>query len=168
MVKTQNLISHQLLCEFLRYDQTTGFFYWNCARPKTRVGQRAGTYKHHKKYVLIEILGTCYQAHRLAWFYMTGQWPKDQIDHINMDRCDNRFVNLREATNGQNAVNKKHANRTGFKGVKHCAWLKENPFMAQIRRDNKIAYLGCFPTAEEAHEAYKKAAIEIHGEYARF
>jgi HNH endonuclease/AP2 domain len=161
-------ISRELLKELLRYDPKTGLFYWNCARPKIRVGQVAGTRKHHKGYVIIEILSQAYAAHRLAWFYMTGVWPTEHIDHVNKNKSDNRFDNLREATRAQNRANSKTLNKHGLKGVYFHKWLKEKPYEARITSERKQRSLGCFATPEEAHEAYRKAFIELHGEFAGF
>ena len=161
-----NKISHETLTEILNYDPDTGFFHWAKPRPKIRVGQRAGCL-HHKGYINIEIHGKHYAAHRLAWFYMNRKWPLDQIDHINVNRSDNRICNLREATNSQNRANSRSANRTGFKGVSYKNWLKDNPYEAKITFNKKYIYLGCFATAEKAHEAYVEAAIRFQGEYHR-
>lgn len=167
-MKTEILITQGLLKEVIDYDPSTGVFRWKIARHKVAAGSVAGQFLHHRGYVKIKIFGIAYIAHRLAWLYMTGEWPKDQIDHINMDRADNRFCNLREAGNGQNHMNQPHKNRTGFKGVAYHPWLKEKPFEAKIKTGGINRSLGCYATAEEAHEAYKKAAIAAHGEFARF
>jgi hypothetical protein len=161
-------ISHSVLKELLDYNPKTGLFHWIVARPKVKVGAIAGSFRHRKGYVIIEIYSQGYAAHRLAWFYMTSNWPIDQIDHINGNRSDNRFENLREANASQNRWNRKGANKTGFKGVRKHPWLKYKPYEAQIQINGKVTSLGCFPTAEEAHEEYKKAAIKYHGDFARF
>lgn len=158
-------ITHSELLELIRYDPKTGKMFWIKARPKIRVGDEVG-YLHHKGYRACEIRGKQYAIHRLAWFYMTGEWPKDQIDHRNRKRADNRWKNLREATNGQNRANSACKNKTGFKGVRYHPWIKDNPYEAAIRADKIRHYLGCFPTAEAAHEAYKEAAQRLHGEFA--
>jgi HNH endonuclease len=161
-------ISHAELLGILDYNPETGVFSWKIPRPKIRVGNIAGSL-HHKGYVHIELMGKHYAAHRLAWFYVTGEWPKDQIDHINMNKSDNSFKNLREATNGQNRANtNKSINKTGFKGVSYHHWMTKKPYQAAIRHNKKTIYLGCFKTAEKAHEVYKEAAIKFHGEFARF
>lgn len=157
-------LTHELLLEIILYDPVTGIFTWKTARPKIRIGQKAG-YLHHRGYVNMEIYGKHYTAHRLAWFYMTGRWPADQIDHKNRNRADNRFENLREANNGQQQANSTSQNKTGFRGVTYHPRLKDNPYEAKIKKDGKVKSLGCYPTPQEAHAVYMTVAQEIHGEF---
>lgn len=161
------MITHAELLRLLSYDTTTGEFHWCAPRPKIRVGQRAG-YRHHKGYRCLEIDGKHYSEHRLAWFYVTGRWPTKQIDHRDRVRDNNRFDNLREATNSQNRANSRTSNKHGLKGVRYHPWLKDKPWEAQIMKDRKNRSLGCYATKEEAHAAYCEAARELHGEFARF
>jgi len=97
-----------------------------------------------------------------------GEPDGREVDHKNTDKLDNRRENLRIATNQQNQYNKnKQSNNTsGFKGV--CFHKKAQKFVASIKIDGKQKYLGCFATAVGAHEAYKRAAIQHRGEFARF
>ena len=158
------MITHEEALALFRYDPLTGDLFWNAPRPRIRVGQKAG-YLNRKGYVNLEIYGKHCAAHRLIWLYVTGSMPTKQIDHINGDKSDNRFQNLRLADNGQNRANSKSTNKHGLKGLLHRPWLKKNPWQAQIRHNKKQIYLGCFPTKEEAHEAYCKAAKDLHGEF---
>jgi hypothetical protein len=157
-------IDHSYLLEILHYDPDAGVFQWAKPRPKIRVGQRAGTL-HHRGYIYLEIDGKHCAAHRLAWFYVTGERPAKQVDHINRDKSDNRFFNLRLAEHGQNRANSRHNNKNGFKGVTHHKWLKTKPYQAQITFQKKVIYLGCYATPEEASAAYKEAAERFHGEF---
>jgi len=159
-------MNHAYLTSILDYDPDTGIFTWSTPRPKIRVGQKAGCLHKGKKYVYIEIDGKGYAAHRLAWFYVTGKMPIDQIDHINRNRSDNRFENLREANNKFNQANRKTTSKYGLKGITYHKWLTENPWEAKIRVDKKDIYLGCYPTKEEAHKAYCIAAEKYFGEFA--
>ncbi len=108
-----------------------------------------------------------YRAHRLIWLLVTGAWPKNQIDHINMIETDNRWCNLREVTHHQNQFNKKCRNdsRTGIKGVSKQNGCKG--FSARITKNGKMHWLGSFDTVERAAEAYAKAAKKFHGEFGR-
>jgi len=99
---------------------------------------------------------------------MMGEPTGMQVDHKNVNPLDNRRENLRVATNQQNKynTNKYKTNTSGFKGV---LFNKQNQnFRATISIDGKTKHLGCFATAEGAHECYKRAAIQHHGEFARF
>ena len=87
-------------------------------------------------------------------------------DHANGVTLDNRRTNLRPATVSQNAFNsRRRANATGLKGVhrNHNA----SKYASRIRKNGETFYLGSFPTAQAAYEAYCAAAANIHGEYRR-
>ena len=91
--------------------------------------------------------------------------PKIFVDHINGNTLDNRKCNLRLASNSQNQANRQRhpTNTSGFRGV---YWNKKsNKWQAGIKYLRKSIHLGMFDTPEEAHEAYKKAAFEIYGDY---
>jgi hypothetical protein len=102
------MLTHKRLCEVLVYEKSTGLFRWRMkASKKTIVGEVAGCLTVEKsgyRRVRIRIDGRLYKAHRLAWFYETGRWPKHEIDHINGDAADNRFENLRDVPHRQNQI----------------------------------------------------------------
>lgn len=114
-------------------------------------------------YVRIRIDRRSYRAHRLAWLYVYGEWPAEQIDHINGTKTDNRISNLREATNsinGQNIRKPKANNRSGYLGVH---WnKKDKAFRAVIVVDKKLHHLGSFKDPETAHQAYLQAKRAMH------
>lgn len=159
-------MTHEELISALNYNEETGFFTWAKPRPKIRVGVRAG-FAHQKGYRRIEFNGSGYAEHRLAWFYVNGEWPCNAIDHINGNRSDNRIKNLRIATNGQNRANSKTSAKSGYKGVTFKKWLKEKPWQAAITHNKKVIYIGCYRTPEEAHAAYCDAAKKLHGDFFR-
>lgn len=159
-------ITHKQLCDALHYDCDTGFFTWIKPRPKIQIGVRAG-HSNNRGYRRVEFCGKGYAEHRLAWFYVTKEWPKFQIDHINGNRADNRFANLREATNGQNRANSKSYAASGYKGVTFKKWMTKKPWQAAITHNKKVIYLGCFVTPEEAHKVYCDMAKKLHGEFFR-
>jgi hypothetical protein len=120
-------------------------------------------------YRTIGIGGKRYLAHRLAWLYVHGEWPADQIDHVNMDRSDARMCNLREATAAQNKRNTgaRSHNRSHLKGVEFNTRRKIKRWYAVIRSDGKRNFLGSFDCPAAAHFAYVIAADKFHGEFAR-
>lgn len=156
------MITHRRLLEVLDYNPKTGRFSWIGYKPGSKPG-KCGCHIHHG-YWGIRLDGRVYYAHRLAWFYVYGRWPK-HIDHKNCDGSDNRIGNLREATASLNHGNmgKNKKNTTGYKGV--VRW--RNRFKAQLNHRKRCYYLGLFDTAKEAHMAYQKKAREIFGEFAR-
>ena len=105
-------------------------------------------------------------SHRLAWLYMTGEWPKGDLDHANMNKADNRWCNLREATNAQNGANRgiPTNNKSGFRGV---SWAKRHrKWTAHIRAGRKQYTLGYYNAREEAALTYATYACGLFGEFA--
>ena len=145
----------------LNYDAATGVFRWLVA-PNRRIkpGSVAGCLDT-KGYRYIICDGRRYLEGRLAWFYTTGAWPKDQIDHIDGNKSNNRFANLREATQSQNMQNQRRAMRSNKIGVLGVS-LDRGKFRAQIWFDGKQKFLGYFATAEAAHAAYLAAKRKFH------
>lgn len=159
----------QRLRDLLHYDPITGLFTWKVNRPagpNTRyAGDLAGTVNKVSGYVVICIDCVDHYAHRLAHLYMTGAWPDDEIDHKDLNRSNNAWLNLRPATKTQQRFNQRgKPNRSGFKGVVPTA---EGRFRASINVNNKHIHIGHFDTAEEAHGAYLAKAADVAGEFAR-
>lgn len=156
-----NDFNAQYLRQILNYDETTGFFTWAKPRPKIIVGCIAGT-SCKKGYIVIKIDGKSHKAHRLAWLYVTGNHPSEQIDHKNRIKSDNRFDNLREAnteTNCQNQGIRKN-NTSGFQGVHKQK--QNNKWCASISVGMKRLHLGYFESAEEAGVVYLEAKKTYH------
>ena len=148
------------------YDPATGMFTRRVARGYRgchRVGSTAG-YISDTGYVVVMVDGNPYSAHRLAWFYMTGKWPDNQIDHVDGDRANNKWSNLREATNAQNAQNRREANVNNKScGLLGVTWnARAAKWVAQIRVEGKNRGLGYFDSAEDAHTAYLTAKAKLH------
>lgn len=145
----------------LKYEPKTGLFRWLVWRPNgIKVGDIAGA-DHGDGYISIGVFGKIHLAHRLAWLYITGEWPKDQIDHRNRVRNDNRWRNLREADdvlNRQNIEKPRSHNTTGFLGVSR----RKDRFTSQIRVNGKSMFLGYHNTPELAYGAYLKAKRKFH------
>jgi len=152
----KSLLTQARLVERLNYDPTTGVFTWRSAGGGRAAGSVAGA-PHAMGYVQLQLDGKNYLAHRLAWLYVTGAFPDAEIDHINGDRSDTRFANLREATHQQNLQNigRPRNNRSGYLGVHQCArtgrWVAQKTWKGHRRN------LGSYASAPEAYEAYLKA-----------
>ena len=113
------MITQKQLKELLYYDPKTGVFTWRVStNSRAPVGSVAGC-SDNKGYRLIGIGGKSYKAHRLAFLYMTGSFPENQVDHINHDPADNRWENLRNVTNFENGRNQSlhKRNKTGVPGI---------------------------------------------------
>ena len=113
----------------------------------------------------ITVAGQRLYEHRVAWFYMTGDWPADMIDHKDLNRANNAWSNLREATNQNNMRNGslRKDNKSGFKGV---TWRPDQQrWRATIKFNGKQNHVGNFKTKEEAAAAYDAAALTYFGEF---
>ncbi len=153
------VLTAKRLRSLLDYNVATGKFRWRVQRSGVKRGALAGSVGR-KGYYLIGVDQKLYQAGRLAWLYKTGKWPKLEIDYINRDRSDIRWVNLREATRSQTRAKVRITNRIGARGV----WLlPSGKYAARIKVNGKKTYLGSFNTVEAASKAYAKAAF---GEFA--
>ena len=156
-------LTAERLRELFHYDPLTGVFTRLVSTASNaRAGDVAGTLMQIG-YLLIGIQGKSYLAHRLAWLFVHGEWPKDQIDHINRDRTDNRICNLREATIKQNQRNlSKSCNNTS--GVPGVHWRSDRAkWWALIESDGQKHYLGMFNTKEEAIAARKAGELKYWG-----
>lgn len=158
-------LTSERLREVILYDKSSGKFTWKVSR---RAGKTVGTVDAHG-YVLIRVDGRLYRACRLAWLYVNGEWPQFQVDHINLNRADDRWSNLRSATNSQNNANrlKPANNTTGFKGVYRGRGRHSETWNARIKVGGRMEWLGTFSDPEAAHRAFIAASIKVHGEFAR-
>jgi len=161
------------LKEFLQYDPATGIFIWlqrslesfaSLHHGKTWntrfAGKSAGSVNKITGYLHIRVGGKVYPAHRLAFMHMNGSFPRYQTDHINHSRTDNRWRNLREASNQENGMNQSmpNTNTSGFVGV---YWNKRRgKWYSQIRVYGKLIHLGYFTDKDDAIKARKEADIK--------
>jgi hypothetical protein len=158
-------ITQDELKAVLRYDPESGEFFWLHSTRNTKIGAKAGCISHG--YIAIRISRVLYLAHRLAWIYVYGENPELQVDHINLNRADNRIVNLRLATHSDNKRNEgvRKNNRSGFKGV---GWdVRSNKWQARCYVNGKTHHLGFFTDPAKAAEAYKEFASKEHGQFFR-
>lgn len=162
------MISQAELHDRLHYCPIIGLFWWK-RRPITtnrtaswnaRFADQIAGSRDDEGYITIGIDGTPYKAHRLAWFYMTGEWPADTIDHRNRRPLDNAYENLREATQSQNSANRRR--RHSASGIKGVSRLASGRFRAKIGQ----RHIGTYNTAEEARSAFDQAATLKYGEFA--
>jgi len=161
--KQQRMLNAEEAKSIMAYNPETGVITWlRHMTPRARAGTEAGVIQSGK-YRRIGYLGRYYLAHRLAWLLMTGAWPQGEIDHVNGQKSDNRWSNLRLATSTQNRRNTRHSNSSGLIGAAYSA--HKGMYRASIRIDGKRKFLGWFETAEEASAAYVRASKELHGEF---
>lgn len=145
----------------ISYNSETGEILWRASRYKSRIGKCA-TRRQSLGYLQVRLDGKFYYAHRLAWLIVHGEWPSEEIDHINGDRADNRICNLRQCTRSENLQNTPLSprNTTGFRGVYFSR--AKGRYCAQIQVRGKNIKLGYFSDPEKASEAYKAAKSKHH------
>ena len=145
--------------ELLSYDPETGFFTWLLARGCVPAGAIAGSIDNRR--VRFGVDGRYYLAHRLAWLWMTGEWPTADIDHIDGDPANNRWSNLRDvnrSTNVQNVRRARKNNKAGLLGVSPHG----KSWRAVIGVEGKRINVGTFETPQLAHDAYLNAKRALH------
>jgi hypothetical protein len=160
------IITAEKLRSVLHYNPDTGVFMWITSGSGRRIGVPAGSHDQDG-YIRIVVLGREYRAARLAWLYMTGEWPPDEVDHRNLVKSDNVWTNLRAATKTQNQANRT-AHRDNKSGLKGVGWdTQARKWRASINANHKTHNLGNFDCPAAAHFAYIIAADKAFGEFAR-
>jgi hypothetical protein len=162
-------LSLDVLKNNVTYDKDTGIFIRTKTHPKRKylAGSVTGV-SRPDGYVQIMIEGKLFLAHRLAWLYVYGELPKNNIDHINGIKNDNRIENLRDVKQVTNVQNLKKARKSSVSsnklGVSFANKGKniDKPFRARIVVDHKEIHLGTFSNEDEAHEAYLLAKRKYH------
>ncbi len=176
MKQTKTLVTAKRLREVLSYDLETGVFTWkprpaeqfssdkSCKTWNTRfAGKHCGCIDSERGYVLIRVDGEQYFAHRLAWLFVTGVWPKNEVDHRNGIRSDNRWLNLRDVTPGVNRQNRRAPSRSAAGALGVSINKKTGRFESRIRTPGGgTQHLGTFSTVEAAHAAYVAAKRRMH------
>lgn len=161
------MLTHENLLNVLHYDEDTGIFTWKEKLSfRIKVGAVAGSISKITGYVEIRINGILYRGHELAWFYKTGKHVK-YIDHRNNIRHDNRWINLRKASQTQNNRNKSMSrnNNSGYKGVYYST--RRGKYIASVCFNYRSVYVGQYDCPKEAAAAYDKKALELFGEFAK-
>jgi len=154
------MIDADTLRSLVDYDSDTGVFTSRAGRRGVTRGRTLGR-ADVTGYFRFMVKGRQYLAHRLAWLYVYGEWPANEIDHIDGDKGNNRICNLREATRSQNCANRRKIGVGLPKGVQRNA----NRFQAVITVNGKRKCLGSYLSPEEAHAAYCAAAQNEFGAY---
>lgn len=184
--ETEIEVTPEVLRELLDYDPETGVLTWKHRdvkwfRDGERIsaqgaaniwngryaGSQAFSFNRQSGYVHGNVLSRKYKAHRVAYAMMTGEWPKDDIDHIDGVRDNNRWSNLRAATKSENCRNCGPRNRTtGYKGV-YPVSNSPGLFQCLFRDEGKLRYLGSGRDPEELARLWDKHAKKLHGKFAR-
>lgn len=152
-------LSQDRLLSLLSYDKTSGAFKWISG---TRENLIAGTIGK-AGYIQIKVDGKIFLAHRLAFLAVNGAIPSDEIDHVNGERDDNRWSNLRAVSRRMNAENLRASHRDNKTGHLGVSWSKDHKkFHARIRSGSKQIHLGYFDSSEVAHQKYLSAKRELH------
>jgi hypothetical protein len=161
-------LTAERLRELLHYNPETGIFTRIAPVYGCRIGDAAGSLTK-KGYIEIGIDNKVYYAHRLAWLYMTGEWPPHYVDHREFQKADNRWDTLRNAPPSESQFNrrKQHNNTSGYKGM-HRHTRDKTKWVARIGVRGKQIHIGWYDSPEEAAAAYKAAAIKYHGEFAHY
>lgn len=156
-------ISAQRVRELFLYDPETGVLTRRVRTPtRNNAGEKAGS-RNGSGHLQTRVDGRLVSVHRIAWLYVYGRLPENQIDHINGIRDDNRIANLREATNAENMQNQKRGRSDGRSGFLGVSWAsREGRWRATITVAGKQKSLGFFDTPEQAHAAYLDSKAELH------
>lgn len=165
MRRLRSIPDQGYLRSIMHYDPETGIFTRACDRKRWKSGEVMGAIAGG--YLSINVDRTVYRAHRLAWTYMTGEQPPKYLDHADGNPLNNRWANIRRATQTQNMFNKtiQSNNKSGYKGVYFSN--RAAKFMAATKVNGKKVHLGSYATPEEAKAAYDAACKVLHGAFFR-
>lgn len=150
-------VTQEELKNVLSYDPETGDFVWLISPAShVKIGRLAGRIGANG-YRVIKYNRRDYGSHRLAWLYMTGEFPQNQIDHIDGDPLNNRIVNLRDVDRTQNQRNRRR-NRNNKSGITGVSWHKSlGQWQSDTKDNGATIHLGCFKDFFEACCARKSA-----------
>lgn len=114
------MTEHELFLAHMRYEEETGKIFWRKARRGRQLSKEAGCLGRTHGYHLVVFNYKTYRRGRLVWFLKTGKWPEKEIDHINRNKTDDRFENLRDVTSAINTRNRgmQSNNTSGLTGIR--------------------------------------------------
>jgi DUF971 family protein len=165
MTQTAHNLTAERVRELLSYDAETGAFTWREGRRnQAKQGQAAGS-TGGNGYRLLSIDNRRYNAHRVAWLYVYGEWPQGQVDHIDGDKTNNRMGNLRVVSPSTNRENMRKSPKTakvGALGVRTVTFSPSRPYQARITVKGKEKHIGLFESVEAAHAAYINEKRRLH------
>ena len=161
MSKNESTITAARVRELLHYDPETGVFTWKVKHTTRSVPGMQPKAKDEMGYGLIVVDGFRLKTHRLAWLYVTGEWPKQSLDHMDGDPSNNRYANLRDIPQSHNTQNMRGATKRSLSGFLGVSPHKAR-FRARIRVNRKLIHLGAFATPEEAYSVYLEAKRKLH------
>lgn len=154
------MITQNRLRELAHYCPETGQFTHLQSKGRKKAGMPAGSLRRDG-YVYAMFDGHRAMAHQFAWLYVTGEWPTQEIDHMDGNKANNAFANLRQVSRRANTENKRTAKRTSTTGLLGVVRHRDK-FVAKIVHAGKRTHLGVFETPEDAHEAYVQAKRRLH------
>lgn len=134
----------------LRYDPKTGHLWWKTTGKRKNIFKPAGTIDGDG-YIQFQFEGRNYRGHRIAWLLFYGEWPKNEIDHDNRIKSDNRILNLKDSTHSDNQKNHP-VRKTSKSGIKGVRLHRSGKWQARVNEK----HLGLFLTAAEAEQARER------------
>jgi hypothetical protein len=153
------MLTHDRLKALLSYNPETGLF--TRLQRRTNALPIAGSVRTDG-YLSIFVDGCAYPAHRLAWFFVHGEWPERRLDHRNGNKCDNRIANLREATHSENLQNRGTAYANSTSGILGVYPRERGRWQARIQVNGRAKSLGLYDTKADAAAAYASAKAKFH------
>ncbi|QDP58349.1 MAG: hypothetical protein Unbinned664contig1000_30 [Prokaryotic dsDNA virus sp.] len=164
-LEDQTLLTVDRLKVVVNYDPLTGVFTRKLKSNRAEPGKVQGI-DNGCGHITISIDNKKYYAHRLAWLWMTGEWPDFEIDHKDRVKSNNAWSNLRRSSRSGNMCNQGPI-KTNTSGLKGVSWSRlAGKWKVKITKGLKEHYLGLFDDLSEAGRAYDKAALKLHGEFA--
>ena len=156
------MLAYEEVFELLEYRPEVGgsCLVWKRNAGRAFIGHRAGSPDPKRRYWRLKLLGKLRLAHQIVWLLNTKEWPNQHLDHIDGDPENNTFSNLRLCSRAENLQNQSRhrKNASGYIGAHN----RGDKWVSEISVNGKRTFLGYFPSAEAAHNAYLKAKATLH------